>query len=346
MIPKAELHVHLEGTAKPELVRRIAARNGLALPPGLLVDDETFAWRDFLDFLNTYDLAASVIRTAQDYRDVVFAYLGDCAAEGAIYVELIASPDHARAVGLTEEEHRSGLFAGIDDARAAHGIEGRVIVVAIRNFGVEAAERTAAEAAALPHPYVVGFNLAGDEAGYPPPPFTRAFAIAHEAGLGCTVHAGEHAGPGSVQQALALPGVTRISHGVRAIEDPELVRRLAGSGIVLEICPTSNVALGLYPNYQAHPFGALRDAGVAVTLGSDDPPYFGASIGGEYAVAAEHFGLDDAALLAVTRTAVDASFADAGLKRELHERLRSAGPAPARSSPPAPWPPSSCWSAS
>jgi len=219
-VPKAELHVHLEGTAKPELVRRIAARNGLALPPGLFADDETFAWRDFLDFLNTYDLAASVIRTARDYRDIVFAYLSDCAAEGAIYVELISSPDHARAVGLTEEEHRAGLFHGIDDARAAHGIEGRIIVVAIRNFGPEAAERTAAEAAALPHPYVVGFNLAGDEAGYPPPPFTRAFEIARDAGQGCTVHAGEHAGPQSVEQALALPGVTRISHGVRAVEDP------------------------------------------------------------------------------------------------------------------------------
>jgi len=323
VIPKAELHVHLEGTAKPELVRRIAARNGLALPPGLFADDETFAWRDFLDFLNTYDLAASVIRTAQDYRDIVFEYLGDCAAEGAIYVELIASPDHARAVGLTEEEHRAGLFAGIDDARAAHGIEGRVIVVAIRNFGVEAAERTAAEAAALPHPYVVGFNLAGDEAGYPPPPFTRAFQIARDAGLGCTVHAGEHAGPESVALALALPGVTRISHGVRAIEDPELVRRLADSGIVLEVCPTSNVTLGVYSSYAAHPFGALRDAGVAVTLGSDDPPYFGASIGGEYAVAAQHFGLDKAALLAVTRTAVGASFADPGLREKLLDRLHS-----------------------
>ncbi len=326
-VPKAELHVHLEGTAKPELVRRIAARNGLALPPGLFADDETFAWRDFLDFLNTYDLAASVIRTAQDYRDIVFAYLSDCAAEGAIYVELISSPDHARAVGLTEEEHRAGLFQGIDDARAAHGIEGRILVVAIRNFGPEAAERTAAEAAALAHPYVVGFNMAGDEAGYPPPPFTRAFEIARDAGLGCTVHAGEHAGPESIEQALALPGVTRISHGVRAIEDPELVRRLADAGIVLEVCPTSNVALGVYATYAAHPFAALREAGVAVTLGSDDPPYFGATIGGEYRVAAEHFGLDDAALLDVTRTALTASFAEPRLRDRLLERLGSAGPA-------------------
>lgn len=334
-VPKAELHVHLEGTAKPELVRRLAARNGLALPPGLLGDDDTFAWRGFLDFLHTYDLVASVIRTAQDYRDVVFEYLSDCAAEGAIYVELIASPDHARAVGLPEQEHRAGLFAGIDDARTAHGIEGRILVSVVRDLGVAAAERTAAEAAALAHPYVVGFNMAGDEAGHPPPPFARAFEIAHDAGLGCSVHAGEHAGPESVEQALALPGVTRVSHGVRAVEDPELVRRLADSGTVLEICPTSNVALGVYASYAEHPFAVLRDAGVAVTLGSDDPPYFAATIGGEYSVAREHFGLDDAALVDVTRTAITASFAAATLREELLDRLHRVGPASrARSTPP------------
>lgn len=326
-VPKAELHVHLEGTARPELIRRIAARNALQLPPGLFADEDTFAWRDFLDFLKTYDLAASVIRTAQDYRDVVLEYLADCAAEGAIYVELISSPDHARAVGLSEEEHREGIFRGIDDARQAHGIEARVLVSVVRNFGVEAAERTAAEAAAMPHPYVVGFNMAGDEAGYPPPPFTRAFEIARDAGLGCTVHAGEHAGPESVRQALELPGVTRISHGVRAVEDAALVAELAERGTVLEVCPTSNVALGVFGSYDEHPFGALRDAGVAVTLGSDDPPYFGASIGGEYAVASEHFGLDDAALLEVTQTALRASFAARDLRDALALRARSAGPA-------------------
>ena len=326
-VPKAELHVHLEGTARPELIRRIAARNALQLPPGLFADEDTFAWRGFLDFLKTYDLAASVIRTAQDYRDVVFEYLADCAAEGAIYVELISSPDHARAVGLSEEEHREGIFRGIDDARQAHGIEARVLVSVVRNFGVEAAERTAAEAAAMPHPYVVGFNMAGDEAGYPPPPFTRAFEIARDAGLGCTVHAGEHAGPESVRQALELPGVTRISHGVRAVEDAALVAELAERGTVLEVCPTSNVALGVFGSYDEHPFGALRDAGVAVTLGSDDPPYFGASIGGEYAVASEHFGLDDAALLEVTQTALRASFAARDLRDALALRARSAGPA-------------------
>jgi adenosine deaminase len=137
------------------------------------------------------------------------------------------------------------------------------------------------------------------------------------------VHAGEHAGADSVRAALALP-VTRIAHGVRAIEDPALVGELAARGIVLEVCPTSNVALGVFDSYEAHPLGALRDAGVRVTLGSDDPPYFDATIGGEYAVAADRFGLDDDALRGVTQTAVEASFADDALKAALRDRISGA----------------------
>src|SRR3569833_477983 len=123
MVPKAELHVHLEGTAPPPLVRRIAERNGLRVPDGVFAPPERFAWRDFLDFLQTYDMAASVIRTAEDYRDITYEYLAACAAEGAIYVELIASPDHAGLVGLSDEEHREGVAAGIDAARAERGLE-------------------------------------------------------------------------------------------------------------------------------------------------------------------------------------------------------------------------------
>jgi adenosine deaminase len=320
VLPKAELHVHLEGTAPPQLVRRIAARNELEVPDGVFATPERFAWRDFLDFLNTYDLAASVIRTTEDYGQITAEYLGSCAAEGAIYVELTASPDHARVVGLSAEEMVAGIAAGIDAARAAHGIEARILLVAIRNYGPEAALRIVSDAVARRHPYVVGLNLAGDEAGYPPAPFAGAYAAAADAGLGCTVHAGEWAGADSVRAALELP-VTRISHGVRAAEDPALVDELARRGIVLECCPTSNVALGVYPSFDAHPLPALRAAGVRVTLGSDDPPYFGASVGGEYAVARERFGLGDAELRELTRTAIDASFAEPELRAALLARI-------------------------
>jgi len=323
VIPKAELHVHLEGTAPPHLVRRIAERNGLRVPDGVFAAPDRFAWRDFLDFLQTYDMAASVIRTAEDYRDITYEYLSACAAEGAIYVELIASPDHAALVGLTDAEHLDGIAAGIDAARAEHGIEARILLTCIRNFGVESALRIARHAAARPHPYVVGFQMAGDEAGYPPGPFAEAYAIAAGAGLGCSVHAGEWAGAESVRGALELP-VTRIGHGVRSIEDHALVAELAERGVVLECCPTSNVVLGVFESYEAHPLPALREAGVRVTLASDDPPYFGASVGGEYAVARERFGWGDAELLEITRTAVEASFAEPELRAALLARVDDA----------------------
>lgn len=320
MIPKVELHVHLEGTAPPALIRRLAARNGLTIPDGVLADAERFAYTDFLDFLDTYDRAASVIRTAEDYRDVTYEYLAGCAREGAIYVELIVSPDHAAFVGLSDREHLDAVARGIDDARRDHGIEARVVLVAVRNFGAEQAIAVARYAASRPHPYVVGFNLAGDEANYPAGHFAEAFAIAHEAGLGCTVHAGEWDGPSSVRAALDLP-VTRIGHGVRAIEDPALVEELARREVVLECCPTSNVVLGLYDSFEEHPLPRLRAAGVRTTLGSDDPPYFGASIGGEYEICRERFGFGDEDLLAISHTAVEAAFCDETLKERLIRRV-------------------------
>ena len=319
-IPKAELHVHLEGTAPPALIRRIAERHGLTVPDGVFAAEDRFAYTDFLDFLRTYDRAASVIRSADDYRDITYEYLASCARDGAIYVELIASPDHAKLVGLSDEEHLDGIARGIDDARTDHGIEARILISAVRNFGVERAMRVASYAAAHPHPYVVGFNMAGDEENFPAGDYAEAFAIVADAGLGCTVHAGEWAGPESVRAALGLP-VTRIGHGVRSIEEPALVEELAERGIVLECCPTSNVVLDLFPSYEDHPLPRLKEAGVKITLGSDDPPYFGASIGGEYAVCAERFGFDDAALHEITRTAVEAAFCDETLKERLIQRV-------------------------
>jgi adenosine deaminase len=320
VIPKAELHVHLEGTAPPDLIRRLAERNGLPVPDGVFDTPDRFAYTDFLDFLDTYNRAAGVIRTGDDYRDVTYEYLASCARDGAIYVELIASPDHAALVGLSDEEHLDGIARGIDDAREDHGVESRILFTAIRHLGVEQAKRVARYAASRPHPYVVGLQLAGDEEGFPASDYAEAYRIAAEAGLGCTVHAGEWAGPESVRAALELP-VTRIAHGVRAIEDPALVDELAERETVLECCPTSNVVLGVFPSYEQHPLPRLVEAGVRVTLASDDPPYFGASIGGEYAVCGERFGFDDEALGRITRTAIEAAFCEETLKQGLMRRV-------------------------
>lgn len=319
-MPKVELHVHLEGTATPELVQRLADRNDMPLPERLLNEHGRFHYGDFLDFLRTYDMAASVIRTAEDYRDITYEYLRDCAADGAIYVELTASPDHARLVGLSDDEHLDGIARGIDDARRLHGIEGRILISAVRNFGLDQALAVARYAAAEPHRYVVGFSMAGDEANFPIADFAKAYAIAAEAGLGCTVHAGEWAGPDSVRAALTLP-VTRIDHGVRAVEDASLVTELAQREMVLNTCPTSNVVLGVFPGFDEHPLPRLRDAGVRLTLGSDDPPYFGATIGGEYQVCAERLGFSEEELTAITLTGIDAAFCDDELKTALRARV-------------------------
>jgi adenosine deaminase len=318
-LAKAELHVHLEGTAPPRSIRRIAERNGLAVPEAIFAGDR-FAFSGFLDFLRTYDRAASVIRTGADYRDVTYEYLASCAREGALYVELIASPDHAKLVGLSDEEHLDGIGQGIDDARRDCGIEARILISAVRNFGVEQVLRVARHAAERPHPYVVGFSMAGDEENYPVSDYSEAFELAAAAGLGCSVHAGEWDGPESVRSALELP-VARIGHGVRAIEDPALVDELAARGVVLECCPTSNVVLELFASYEQHPLPRLREAGVRVTLGSDDPPYFETSIGGEYAVCAQRFGFGDAVLRDITRTAIEAAFCDENLKDRLMQSV-------------------------
>ncbi|MEQ8966483.1 MAG: adenosine deaminase [Azospirillaceae bacterium] len=324
-IAKAELHVHLEGTVGPDLIRRLAAGHGIALPDDLFAGDRGYRWSDFVVFLRVYDAVSGVIRTIDDYRLVTRAYLEGLAVEGAIYAELTVSPDHAAAAGLNYADQLAGIAQGVEEARAATGIEARLIVVGVRHRGVAAVMDVARRVVAEPHPLVTGFGLVGDEANWPPGLFAEAFrAAAEEAGLACTVHAGEWAGPDSIRAALALP-VTRLGHGVRAIEDPDLVAEIAERGIVLEVCPGSNVATGLYPDRSRHPFPALRDAGVRVTLNSDDPPYFDTSLGREYAEAAALYGLEDDDLLGLTRTAIAAAFVDDATRARLLDRLDEAG---------------------
>jgi len=310
-IPKAELHVHLEGTAPPELVRSLAQLHGMTLPPTLFTAAGHFSWDDFLHFLKVYDDASSVIRTDRDYRDVTYDYLRRCAAEGAVYVEVMSSPDHAAMAGLSFQGHLDGIVQGIEDAKQDFGIEARLIVTCVRHFGVERGLEVARACTRHRHPLMTGFGMGGDENHLIAADFSRIFQIAHtDAGLACTVHAGESAGPQSVRDALDNLPVRRIGHGVRSIEDPDLLRRIADEGIVLEVCPTSNICTRVFPDYGHHPLNRLRAAGCIVTLNSDDPPYFDTTIGGEYRVAAEHFGWNEADLRAVTRAALEAAFVD------------------------------------
>lgn len=316
---KAELHCHIEGAAAPTLVLRQAEKYGADASPYIV--DGAFVWHDFTSFLAAYDFAASLFRSAEDYARLAEHYLTSIARDGAIYSEIFISPDHAEKTGLTAKAYTEALGEGISRASAKTGIEGRMIVVGIRHFGVEAVEHAARFATRCGHPLVTGFGMAGEERFGDLEDYVRAFEIAREAGLGITVHAGELAGWESVEAALDYIRPARIGHGVRAIEKPDLVRRIAAEGVVLECCPGSNIALKLFDGFDNHPFPTLAAAGCKVTLNSDDPPYFHTSLKREYDVAAAHFGLNEKALTGVTRTAIEAAFVDRKTKAALLARL-------------------------
>lgn len=314
-LPKAEIHCHIEGAASPDLVLAQARRYGADV--SAIVRDGRFVWHDFSSFLAAYDMAAGLFRSGEDYARLAEHHLSAIARDGAIYAEFFTSPDHARRAGLSAEAYTEGLGEGMLRAKAKTGIESRMIVTGVRHFGVDAVEAAARFAARKTHPLVSGFGMGGDERTGDIEDFQRAFEIAREAGLGITVHAGEFGGPDSVRAALDHLRPSRIGHGVRAIEDPDLVKRLAAEGVVLECCPGSNLALGLYPDRASHPLPALLKAGCKVTISSDDPPFFGTSLGGEYADAAKAWGFDTAALSSLTRTAIEAAFVDRKTKAGL-----------------------------
>ncbi|CAM5470980.1 adenosine deaminase [Aquamicrobium terrae] len=323
MPSKAELHCHIEGAASPELVERQARKYGE--DPSPFIRGGAFLWHDFTSFLAAYDFAAGLFRSEDDYVLLAEHYLTSLARDGAIYSEIFISPDHAARTGLSPQAYAEALGHGISRAMAKTGIEGRMIVTGVRHLGVEAVEQAARFAARCGHPLVTGFGMAGEERFGDIEDYVRAFEIAREAGLGITVHAGELAGWESVAAALDHIRPARIGHGVRAIENPDLVRRIADRGVVLECCPGSNIALGLFPDFAGHPFAALKAAGCKVTLNSDDPPYFGTSLKHEYDMAARHFGLSEKALAAVTRTAIEAAFVDRRTKAALLARLDAKG---------------------
>jgi adenosine deaminase len=318
-VVKAELHCHIEGAIPPALARAQAKRYGVDTA-GFIAGDR-YVWHDFTSFMAAYDGAAALFRTPEDYALLAEAYLAELDAAGAIYSEIFVSPDHARTAGLLAEAYIEGLAEGIARAKDKSGIECRMIVVGVRHLGAEAVEGAARFAAARPHPLITGFGMAGEERFGRVADYARAFDIARDAGLGITIHAGELVGPESVRDALDVVRPSRIGHGVRAIEDPDLVRRLADEETVLEVCPGSNIALNVFPDFAAHPFRRLMDAGVNVTLASDDPPFFDTSLAREYALGSEAFGLSDDQLRDVTRTAIEAAFVDEPTRQALLAKL-------------------------
>ena len=314
LLPKAHLHVHLEGAMRPTTLAEIAAGYGIEVPA-------TRGYGSFAAFSDLYRAAELVLQTEDDLRRVVREVVEDAAADGAIYIEPQMYPGrYEDRLGPPGEV----LDLIIDEGRATAnrlGIGFGLQLSADRNSEPAAAEAMARLAAERAGGGMVSFGLAADEARYPPEPFAKAFAIAREAGLISAPHAGEHGGPASVIGALDALGARRIAHGVRAIESPDLVRRLVEEEICLDVCPTSNLMLSVVPNLAAHPLPALIAAGVRCSLNGDDPLLFGPGLLQEYELARAELGLDDTAIAWLARCSIEDSGADASLKADGTARI-------------------------
>ncbi len=322
-MPKLELHLHLEGAAPPAFIRAQAKRKHVDL--SRIFDDRgAYAYRDFTDFLRVYEAACTVLTSPQDFHDLTRAVLEHSASEGVIYTEAFLSPDFCGGGDLSAwRDYLAAIEAAAVQVRAESRLVMRGCITCIRHFGPEQARQIARCAQETAGKFITGFGIAGDENIMKTKDFVYAFDAAREAGLGLTAHAGEWGGPDSVRDALRDLRVSRIGHGVRAIEDPALVDHLADQGVVLEVCPGSNVALGLYPSLAQHPVERLRRGGVKLTVSTDDPPFFHTTMTREYQALADQFGWDEAEFDTLARTALEAAFCDPETRSDLAKRLEA-----------------------
>ncbi|MGE5274484.1 MAG: adenosine deaminase [Verrucomicrobiota bacterium] len=281
--PKIELHVHLEATVQPATLLEIARRNGESLPAGTEEElRELFRFRDFDHFIEVWILTTNVLRHEADFRQVVVDYAAEAARHGAVYLEAIFSPIERTWRGVGWDEIFSGYCDGAREARELHGLEVRLTPDITRSAPLEDALTLVRYAGKYRDRGVVGVGLGGEEALYPPAPFAPAFQAAREAGLGAVPHAGEVAGPESIREALDALEADRIRHGIRAVDDPGLVRELAERRIVLDVTPVSNVRTGAVASLEEHPLPQLVAAGIPCSLSTDDPVMFDTDLTREY----------------------------------------------------------------
>src|SRR3954454_2575282 len=306
-LPKGHLHLHLEGSMRPSTLSELADRVGIPVP-------EIRGYGSFTGFADTYLAACQVLRNPEDFARLVFEVVEDSVLDGAVWVEpSFYAPHHRNRFG-EDEAIVDMVLDALHAAGEQLGVGVGLMLAADRTVEPSVAVEQARLAATRADRGIVSFGLANDEAIGPPEPYSEAFAIAKDAGLLSTPHAGELAGPESVWGALDALQADRLQHGVRSIEDPELVKRLADSDIVLDVCPTSNLLLSVYPSLAEHPLPQLLDAGIQCSLNGDDPLLFGPVLLHEYELARTEMGLDDAALADVARASIRGSGAADQLK--------------------------------
>jgi aminodeoxyfutalosine deaminase len=319
-MPKVELHVHLEGSIRPSTLLILAERNGVALPSNDVEGLRSFYhFTDFAHFLQVYFTVSRCLRTVDDFSLIAYEFGADMARQNIRYAEVTFTPyTNVANTGLPFAAILAGLNEGRAQALADFGVELRWVLDIVRD-SPDTRHQVAEWAVSAVDHGVVGFGLGGSERGHPPEPFADAFLTAHEAGLHSVPHAGEIVGPESVWGAIRALGAERIGHGVHSIQDPELVAYLQEHQIPLEVCPTSNLCLGVYPSYQEHPIRRLWEQGVYVTLNSDDPPMFNTDLVREYQILADELGFGATELEQLGLNALRASFLSAHRKRELEQ---------------------------
>lgn len=320
-LPKVELHLHLEGGAPPAFIRGLAQEKKTDIS-GIFTEDGGYAYRDFNHFLEVYEAACSVLTGPEEFARLTTAVLEQSAANGVVYTEAFLSPDFCG--GSDKGAWREYLAAIREAAEAAErdmGITLRGIITCIRHFGPDQAKHTAACAADTAGDFIVGYGMGGAEDAGKPGDFAWSFDCAREAGLRITTHAGEWGGAASVRDSIAALNPERIGHGVQAIDDPALCDLLAERDITLEVCPGSNVFLGVYPTLKDHPIERLRAHGVKVTVSTDDPPFFRTTMTREYENLARTFGYDDARFAELNETALAAAFCDDTTREMIRKKL-------------------------
>lgn len=306
-IPKAEIHLHLEGAIRPQTVIELARQNELDFPYSSAAElSAKLVFDDFLKFLATFQVVNRCLVWPRDFERIAREAVLDLAAQNVVYAEIRYSPMHPMLRGLAFDDVTAAVVEGLRQGAAATGLEPALICGLTRQW--EGCLDTTMLAVEWAGRGVDAIDIGGDEAGFPAQSFVEVYRAAREGGLQLTAHAGEAAGPESVWAAVELLGVRRIGHGIRAIEDPRLVDFLRDAGITLEVCPTSNVKTGVVRSFAQHPLRRLYDAGVRVTLNSDDPAMFQTNVAAEYAVAAREFGFSEPELRELTRNAVEAGF--------------------------------------
>lgn len=316
-LPKAELHLHIEGTLEPDLVFELAGKNGLSLPYTSV--EELAAQYDFDDlqsFLNLYYATMDVLRTESDFAELTRRYLTTAASQGVRHVELFFDPQAHTARGVRIETVIDGISSALDEAERDLGISGGIILSFLRDEPVESADMIL-NAGLSRREKLIGVGLDSAEVGYPPSLFQDVFAKAKDEGLHVVAHAGEEGPASYIREALDLLGAERIDHGIRAVDDPELVARLADERIALTMCPLSNLRLRTIATLDEHPLLRLDAAGVRVTINSDDPAYFGGYVGDNFTAVRDALGVTADQAERFARTSIEASFASDDRKAEL-----------------------------